>query len=154
MSQYARSVIALSSVRYVDDGIKRSVEQLAEDSVLELPDGTGTGQANRAWTVSGTLAAGAAVTYNLLSLTDSFGQALVFSKITCAMVRHRVGDLIITITGNTTPLPSGLGIYSGETLVRHRSVGYTVSVGSETLTLNCASGSGSVQYTVALIGST
>lgn len=134
---------------------------------VRFTHGTGAGQADLAWSKTGTLAASASVDLNLAGgLTDAFGNALTFANVKVLLVAARAGNTHNLIVGGApTPFAAIFGGSTHTIVVRPGEVfsifagsgdatAYPVVAGSsDLLRLTNAGSTASVSYDVVIVGS-
>ena len=136
----------------------------AELTPIDYPNGTGSGQASKAFTDTRTLGSGATENLDLAGgLTDALGNTLTFAVVKAIEIRAAAANTNnVEVGGAGTmgfsgPFKSITDIIAippgGRFLVAHPGAGWTVTAGSGDLLKITNSGTGSsVTYSVKIVG--
>lgn len=150
-------LFGLSGAYRVSSDLTSPVEPIALRMYKQLNNGTGNNQANTFWSDTRSVAGGTE-TLTLTSLTDKFGNALVFTAIKVLVIYNKstTAGETLAITGNfvttTLALTGGLVIQpSGIVAATGPLAGYIVTLTSaDKITVN--PGAATIAYDIALIG--
>ena len=129
-------------------------------NTIKITNGTGLNQANRAYSIEGTLTASATVTFNVSTgLTDVFGNAIALTRVCEILVEHlneSASTSTITVGGGSNPIFTTMAIpikKNGDVHVRdYSATGIAIST-NVNLKLTNDSGALVASYRVTIIGS-
>lgn len=130
------------------------------ESVLHIFDnGTGANQANKLWTVSGTISAGSFVTYDFIGglLEDAFGDSVALTRIKAFYFYNTHATQAIAFESTIPGILGGGGFQpvgpGGVVFVsRPDSTGIAITSGSDTITISNSGGAATGTYDIVVVG--
>lgn len=142
-------------------GGKPGLEQkISDEQRTQFTNGTGSGQFNKPYTTTLTIAAGSNTTLTLSSLTNDIGESLSLTKLNGLLIRHLPTSLAsqVTVGGGTTPVFGtklvGLEFAKGDAMGFECLAGYTIaSASNDKIKFINSDGSNAATVTVTVFGS-
>lgn len=135
MSQSARITVDVKIDQAVEGDLNVAKNSVAFSDIVQLLNGTDSGQASKTFSDRRTIAGGATDSLDLTAvLLDAFGNAISFTAIKAIVIRAAAGNGdTLTVGGNENAFASFLGstadavvIDAGGLFVMTSSAGYTV----------------------------
>jgi len=158
MNLQSRINVGIEATGSKTTGISTSIDPVRFALQYVFADGTGANQANKVYTVSGSVAPNANTAYDLIGglLEDAFGDSVAFAKIKAILIENthatQAFGFETTITtivqgGFQSMRPGGVFL-----LVAPDSTGIPVTAGADTITYTNVSGAATATFKMTIIG--